>query len=338
MKTNVLVILIALALFVVPVAAEEENWSYTITSGLQTVAEGLTFGCNTEATDDIDLRYDMPAPPAPMGRSGYAAYQLYTSEGVLGEDIFVQALNAPLTTDHRESVFYLKLSPDTTNPTEPFSISWDPYSNANIPGTVTAITLTNLSDTSDAYNLLEAGSAYGTGFVTTNGIVTVVPRTYAITVTGPHGPSPAFRANVTSGVAPLTVGFTDLSPGSPATWDWSFGDGDTSSGQNPVHQYLSPGNYTVSLAADGCEDCCTRVDYIKVTPVLFGDANDDDLVNQVDTLRVLKEVVGLTAKPVSADILTKTDVHANGVVDVGDAMFIAQFNAGLRGPWFELIG
>ena len=31
----------------------------------------------------------------------------------------------------------------------------------------------------------------------------------------------------------------------PNAWHWDFGDGNTSSMQNPVHQYVSNGTYTV---------------------------------------------------------------------------------------------
>lgn len=147
-----------------------------------------------------------------------------------------------------------------------------------------------------------------------------------------------FRANVTSGVAPQAIAFTDLSTGTPTGWNWSFGDGATSTEQNPVHQYTSAGNYTACLTADGCGECCTKPEYIKITPVLFGDANNDDQVNQADTLRVLKEIVGLTVPPVkNTKAFEKTDVHQNDVIEIGDVMFIAQYNVGLRGPWFELL-
>ncbi|MBP7299064.1 MAG: PKD domain-containing protein, partial [Methanoculleus sp.] len=46
-----------------------------------------------------------------------------------------------------------------------------------------------------------------------------------------------FTANVTAGPAPLAVRFTDLSTGDPTGWSWSFGDGNTSTEQNPVHTY-----------------------------------------------------------------------------------------------------
>lgn len=47
----------------------------------------------------------------------------------------------------------------------------------------------------------------------------------------------------------LTASFTDLSTGGANAWVWSFGDGDSSTAQNPVHQYAQPGNYWVCLRA-----------------------------------------------------------------------------------------
>lgn len=56
-----------------------------------------------------------------------------------------------------------------------------------------------------------------------------------------------FTTDVDRGNVPLTVNFTDQSPNSPTTWAWDFGDGNTSTAQNPAHQYTTPGMYTVSL-------------------------------------------------------------------------------------------
>ena len=44
-----------------------------------------------------------------------------------------------------------------------------------------------------------------------------------------------------------TIQFTDESWGVPSSWLWDFGDGDTSSLQNPKHTYTNEGKYTVSL-------------------------------------------------------------------------------------------
>jgi len=76
-----------------------------------------------------------------------------------------------------------------------------------------------------------------------------------------------FDASPTSGPAPLTVHFSDRSTGSPDDWSWDFGDGGTSALQDPVHTYLTPGTYTVTLTVGrGAETASrTRADYITVT-------------------------------------------------------------------------
>jgi len=80
-------------------------------------------------------------------------------------------------------------------------------------------------------------------------------------------PTADFSGNPTSGYAPLTVDFTDLSTGSPTSWDWSFGDTGTSTAQNPSHDYTAVGSYTVALTATNAEgsDTETKPDYITVS-------------------------------------------------------------------------
>jgi PKD repeat protein len=151
-------------------------------------------------------------------------------------------------------------------------------------------------------------------------------------------PNASFTADPISGVAPLTVRFTDTSTENPSAWLWDFGDGVTSTEQNPVHTYALPGNHTVTLSVDDNFSTAARPGYIQVTPVLFGDANEDGAINQADTLTILQEVVGLREKPpADTSRFRKTDVHANGVIEVSDALFIAQHNVGLRDVWFEIL-
>jgi len=47
-----------------------------------------------------------------------------------------------------------------------------------------------------------------------------------------------FTASPTSGPAPLTVQFTNLSKGEITSYYWDFGDGATSTERDPVHTYL----------------------------------------------------------------------------------------------------
>ena len=89
-------------------------------------------------------------------------------------------------------------------------------------------------------------------------------------------PGTSFVASLTSGpVGPsgLTIQFADqtryVSSGG-ATWAWDFGDGTTSTLQNPLHVYASTGTFSVTLTVTRTSDLehatMTRAGYITVTP------------------------------------------------------------------------
>lgn len=80
-----------------------------------------------------------------------------------------------------------------------------------------------------------------------------------------------FYSDVVYGFTPLAVQFNDASTGTPSSWLWDFGDGDTSTLQDPLHTYDTPGIYTVSLTADGLTS--TKTNYLAAidfegTPLL----------------------------------------------------------------------
>jgi len=81
-------------------------------------------------------------------------------------------------------------------------------------------------------------------------------------------PVARFTANITSGTAPLSVNFTDLSADEPASWDWDFGDGTNSTDQNPTHTYAA-GIYSVNLTVTNAAGNSTIVSeqYINALPV-----------------------------------------------------------------------
>lgn len=96
-----------------------------------------------------------------------------------------------------------------------------------------------------AYDLGPAGedNSYGWGMVDAYEAVMMA-------IGGGVPPVADFSGFPTSGYAPLSVNFTDLSTNSPTSWDWDFGDGSgTSTEQNPSYTYSSPGSYTVTLIA-----------------------------------------------------------------------------------------
>lgn len=71
----------------------------------------------------------------------------------------------------------------------------------------------------------------------------------------------------TKGSVFLTVSFYDTTTGPVDSWYWDFGDGETSTEQNPVHYYPHPGLYTVSLTITNSEGEKTRtkIQYIVVS-------------------------------------------------------------------------
>jgi PKD repeat protein len=96
-------------------------------------------------------------------------------------------------------------------------------------------------------------------------------ETEFISVTEPAAPVAYFSATPLSGSTPLQVSFTDQSAGGPTSWLWDFGDTITSTLQNPVHTYVNPGVYTVTLTVsnDLGEDSLVREDYITVIEVEY---------------------------------------------------------------------
>jgi len=57
-----------------------------------------------------------------------------------------------------------------------------------------------------------------------------------------------FSANVQELTLDLIVHFMDNSLIHADSWLWDFGDGNTSTEQNPIHEYETEGNYTISLS------------------------------------------------------------------------------------------
>ena len=83
----------------------------------------------------------------------------------------------------------------------------------------------------------------------------------------PVAPTAAFVGSPTSGTFPLSVSFSDQSAGVPTSWNWTFGDGATSTAQNPSHTYTVAGTFSVSLTATNAQgsDAITKNAYITVT-------------------------------------------------------------------------
>jgi len=84
-------------------------------------------------------------------------------------------------------------------------------------------------------------------------------QTYTVHVWA--SPVASFTASPMSGAAPLAVTFTDTSTagapngGAITGWSWDFGDGGTSTAQNPSHTFTAVGTYTVKLTVTDANGC-----------------------------------------------------------------------------------
>jgi PKD repeat protein len=78
----------------------------------------------------------------------------------------------------------------------------------------------------------------------------------------------AYRIDSISVPTGTPVYFTDLSQGNPTQWFWTFGDGTSSTEQNPVHYYYGYGTYNVCLTitGDNCQDSYCKTVTIDSIP------------------------------------------------------------------------
>jgi PKD repeat protein len=98
--------------------------------------------------------------------------------------------------------------------------------------------------------------------------------TTTVTVTPTSTPTPNplpvvdFEGTPRAGYVPLEVSFTDQSTGTIASWLWDFGDGSTSSEQNPTHTYVETGFFNVNLTVCNEGGCSwlNRSNYIYTIP------------------------------------------------------------------------
>ena len=135
-----------------------------------------------------------------------------------------------------------------TSGTAPFAVNFTP--------TVTDGT-TNSGTTSTVPNAIKSYGIAGTYTVslTVTGSGWSIKKTYANLIT--VVPAVVFTASPTSGNAPLVTEFVPTVTGGTITsWQWSFGDGNTSGGTgssvpSAIWSYANAGSYTVSLTVTG---------------------------------------------------------------------------------------
>lgn len=74
----------------------------------------------------------------------------------------------------------------------------------------------------------------------------------------------SFTATPDKGFVALTVQFTGQANGTVSSWAWDFGDGGTSTEQNPAHTFTTAGAYEVTVTATAEHGSSTFTGYVTV--------------------------------------------------------------------------
>ncbi len=97
----------------------------------------------------------------------------------------------------------------------------------------------------------------------------------------------------------LTVSFTDISTNA-TSWDWKFGDGNSSTQQNPVHTYTDNGIYQVELSINN--KLCTIIFEVNLTTVgiseTFENGGIDILPNPANNSTLIKSGIDFPEKSI----------------------------------------
>ncbi|MCX6688738.1 MAG: PKD domain-containing protein [Methanoregula sp.] len=120
---------------------------------------------------------------------------------------------------------------------------------------------------SPLYTYLNGGT-YSVSLTVSNGTGSnALTKTNYISVNVPPAPvTAAFSGSPLSGIKPLPVQFTDASTGPVTSRLWAFGDGNTSTLQNPLYTYPNVGIYSVNLTVSNGtgSNTLTKLSYITV--------------------------------------------------------------------------
>ncbi|MGB5062941.1 MAG: LamG-like jellyroll fold domain-containing protein, partial [Candidatus Competibacter sp.] len=229
---------------------------------------GVASGSNNAAVGPLQAN----PQPLDLGRYFYSSSYARYFNGLIDEvRIYNRALNASeILADMNNPVTANSTTVQYTFTTEPrgLPLSYGGVSRAT-PFTVEATIGSQQTISAPAGQKSYSFSAWSDGGTATHAItVDASPKTYTATyVAAVAAPTANFNANLTSGLAPLAVNFTDTSTGTVTAWSWNFGDGATSANRNPSKTYTKAGTYTVTLTASNSagSNVESKIAYIKVT-------------------------------------------------------------------------
>lgn len=168
---------------------------------------------------------------------------IFTQTQGTGEVVFLGYNYAELSTTNSQ---LLRNAVEYTRTEIPFP-GWLTVDNTN--GTLTTDNSSDINATFDAGSLVGGVYTFPLSYSMNqpnNELALIVMKMNIITA-----PVPVF-SSLNQVSCNGEVAFTDESTQTPTSWEWNFGDGNSSTDQNPTHTYASSGEYTVTLTV--CND------------------------------------------------------------------------------------
>lgn len=138
----------------------------------------------------------------------------------------------------------------------PATFNWN-FGNGNTSNSLSPCTTYSDTGTYTVKLTITDNQGCKDSLIKTNYIKTISPQANFVADTT-QAPCPPFIVNFTS---------TSTGLAGNTTYFWDFGNGATSTAQNPTNIYTLPGNYTVKLivtSGNGCSDTIVKTNYIQV--------------------------------------------------------------------------
>lgn len=133
-----------------------------------------------------------------------------------------------------------------------------------------------------------------------------------------------FTAEPERACTPANISFTDESTGTPTSWLWDFGDGNTSTLQNPFHRYVNSGanisKFNVSLSIANCDGMAnlTKTEYIWICPTPFANFTANKTIGCTSQ----NSTILFNVTNTSGGVLTGTELVWNWSFGDGDSQLV----------------
>lgn len=122
----------------------------------------------------------------------------------------------------------------------------------------------------------------------------------------------------------LNVQFTSTSSNA-TSYSWDFGDGNSSSSQNPAHSYNQPGTYTVCLSVTGTCESSTTCYTVSVSANTTGIEENDEITfllypnpakNEVSLVTSIATVEKIEVTTVTGQVVKQFPVNGNAATEM----------------------